>query len=84
MNRQQTHADFSPIWWTDSDTLTLDVAYQLEAGELSFTASTYESDHYSRLDTDMTVSPRLGCRDINGTPANPLDDTYVVNEGNAV
>ena len=84
MNRQQTHADFSPIWWTDSDTLTLDVAYQLDAGELSFTASTYESDHYSRLDTDMTVSPRLGCRDINGTPANPLDDTYVVNEGTAV
>ena len=84
MNRQQTHADFSPIWWTDADTLTLDVAYQLDAGELSFTASTYETNHFSRVDTDMTVSPRLGCRDINGTPANPLDDTYVVNEGTAV
>ena len=84
MNRQQTHADFSPIWWTDSDTLTLDVAYQMDMGELSFTASTYESNHYSRVDTDMTVSPRLGCRNINGTAANPLDDTYVVNEGTAV
>ena len=84
MNRQQTHADFSPIWWTDSDTLTLDVAYQMDMGELSFTASTFESNHYSRVDTDMTVSARLGCRDINGTPANPLDDTYVVNEGTAV
>ncbi len=84
MNRQQTHADFSPIWWTDSDTLTLDVAYQMDMGELSLTASIFESNHYSRVDTDMTVSPRLGCRDINGTPANLLDDTYVVNEGTAV
>jgi outer membrane receptor protein involved in Fe transport len=83
MNRQQTHADFSPIWWTDADTLTLDVAYQLDAGELSFTASTYETNHYSRVDTDMTVSPRLGCRDTKGTTS-LLDDEYVVNEGTAV
>jgi outer membrane receptor protein involved in Fe transport len=83
MTRQQTHSDFEPIWMTDSDTVTFEIAHQLDMGEISASYSTYDAAAYSRADTDMTVGPRLGCRDTQGT-ASTADDVYVVNEGTAV
>ena len=58
MTRQQTHSDFEPIWMTDSDTVTFEIAHQLDFGEISASYSTYDAAAYSRADTDMTVGPR--------------------------
>ena len=83
MNRLQTHSDFEPFWRTDADTVTFEIAHQLDIGEISASYTTYDSMHISRADTDMTVGARLACRDTQGT-ASKADDVYVINEGNAV
>jgi len=75
MTRQQTHSDVEPLWQTDADVVSFEIAQQFDLGELSFSATAYDSTHYSRADTDMTVGPRIGC-------IGPLG-TYVVNEPGA-
>ena len=75
MNRQQTHSDVEPVWETDADVVSFEISQQFDLGELSFSATAYDSTHYSRADTDMTVGPRIGC-------VGPLG-TYVVNEAGA-
>ena len=80
MNRQQTHSDFEPLWQTDADIVSFEIAQQFDLGELSFSATAYDSTHYSRADTDMTVGPRIGCIKKGTTPA---QGQYVINEAGA-
>ncbi len=80
MTRQQTHSDVEPLWQTDADVVSFEMAQQFDLGELSFSATAYDSTHYSRADTDMTVGPRIGCIKKGTTPA---QGQYVINEAGA-
>ena len=39
MTAQQTHSDFEPIWQTDADTVSFEIAQQFDAGEFVFLAT---------------------------------------------